>query len=150
MPKAAPTKRRVKKKPRERVEKDGRWYTKSRGVELTRCNNTKTEAEFFSFILSHCRSLLRKWSPKTAKKQEGKRAYKGPDKRTKFEYHCEGCDKWFKDKEIQMDHITPCGGMNGFDKIAGWFERALCEKDGFQRLCLTCHARKTSEERKGE
>lgn len=121
-----------------------------RGIPLTRCSNTLTEARFFAFILSHCRRITIKWKPKNDKLQEGKRPYTGTDKRTKFEYSCEICNGWFKGKDIEIDHIVPCGGINSFTKIAGWFERALCEVDGFQRLCKSCHNTKTQKERNSE
>jgi len=145
-----PKKTRKTKKPvKVRKFEMGRWWSK-RGVELTRCSNTLTEAQFFAFILSHCRRITARWKPKYDCLEEGKRPYTGTDKRTKFEYHCQGCDHYFKAKEIQIDHIIPCGGINGFDRIVGWFERALCENDGFQRLCLACHLIKSNKERRGE
>lgn len=125
----------------------GTWLS-PKGVPLTRCSNTMTEAEYFAFILSHCRRITRKWKPAFEKMDDGKRPYTGSDKRTKWEYQCEACLGWFKGKEIDLDHIIPLGGINGYDKIAGWFERALCEKEGFQRLCKPCHLIKTNEERK--
>lgn len=147
-----------KKKNKERICVDGKWYRKLKsgklGVELTRCNNTMSEAEFFAFILSHCRRLTYKWQPATTKLNEGRRPYTGADKRVKWEYNCECCGVWDRKatknyrQGIQIDHIIPCGGINRFEVISTWFERALCEKDGFQRLCGECHNKKTRDEKK--
>tara|TARA_A100000171_G_scaffold53092_1_gene76737 strand:+ start:12822 stop:13265 length:444 start_codon:yes stop_codon:yes gene_type:complete len=143
-----PKKTRAKRKPRKVVERDGKLYT-VRGVELTRCSNTKTEAEFFAFILSHCRRLTNKWKPAYDKLEEGKRPNESSNKRLKWEYSCEICNNWFPKSFIDIDHIVPCGGINGFEKIEPWFRRALVEKDSYQRLCKDCHKQKTQQEKQG-
>jgi hypothetical protein len=132
---------------RKVIEKDGKYYT-PRGVELTRCSHTMTEAQFFSFILSALRRATKYWTPKMEKMREGRRAYKGDNKRIKWEYQCEQCLTWVLQKDIEMDHIIPCGGMNGWDKLVPWCQKAFVEKEGYQRLCKNCHLTKTSEERK--
>ncbi len=137
-------KRQTKKK-RKITEKDGKFYT-PRGVELTRCSNTKTEAEFFSWIRSNCRKMTTRWKPRFDKLAEGKRKSESDNKRLKWEYSCEECEGWFPGSQIEIDHIVPCGGLNGWDKILPWFKNALVEIDGYQRLCKTCHRIKTNEE----
>lgn len=137
-----------KKAPRKTQIIDG-VICSVRGIPLTRCGNTMTEAQFFSWILSNARRLTIRWKPRNDKLNEGRREYKGPDKRTKWEYSCEICCLWFKRKEIELDHIEPLGGMSCFSDIERWFRRAFVEKDGFRRLCVGCHHKIThSEENK--
>ena len=137
---------RKKKKQRTVIEKDGKFYS-VRGVELTRASHTMTESAFWAHILSALRKATRFWKPAVDKLNEGKRPNMSSNKRLKYEYHCECCNKWFPQKEIELDHIIPCGGINGPDKVAGWIERAFVEIEGFQRLCNTCHNKKTLLER---
>lgn len=138
------------KKKRKIIEKNGRFYT-SRGVELTRASNTKTEADVAAMVLSGLRRVTKYWKPKMDCINDGKRPYIGPNKLQKNEFHCEGCNKYVKQSEIHADHIVNCGGISGdnwMDKIKPWLIKALVERDGYQRLCVTCHKSKTAEERK--
>ena len=138
---------KTKKAPRKRIQIDGVWYS-VRGVPLTRASGTKTEAEFWSFILSALRKATRFWKPAVDKKTEGRRPSQSANKRLKWESLCESCNKWVAEKDIEIDHIVPCGGINGSDKVVGWIDRAFVEINGFQRLCKTCHLKKTNEESK--
>lgn len=131
-------KEKPKKKKKARIEKDGKYYT-ARGKELTRCSNTMTEAQFFSWILSNARRLTLRWKPRGDCLLEARRPYKGPNKRQQWEYNCSICNGWFSAKEVEADHIVPCGGIKSFDGIQGWYERALVEKEGFRVLCKECH-----------
>ena len=143
----------TKKNTHGRVEIDGRWYrlrsNGKPGVELTRACNTMTDAEFFSRILSFARRGTKFWPPAMACKLASKRPYKGSNKLQKWEYQCSLCKKWFKDKEIQIDHIIPLGGINSIDKIKDWYIRAYPEIEGYQMLCrAVCHKIKTALEKK--
>jgi len=135
-----------------RVCIDGKWYrlrsNGKPGVQLTRAGNTITEAEFYQRILSFARKGTKYWPPAMACKLAARRAYKGNNKLQKWEYLCAQCNKWFKDKEIQIDHITPLGGINGLDKIVEWYTRAYPEIEGYQMLCKkNCHSAKTRKEK---
>lgn len=135
------------KKKRVIIERDGKFYTK-RGTQLTRASNTLSEAEFFSWLLSGMRRLTKYWAPKIQKKNEGRRKSQSDNKRLKWEYSCEECLNWFPEKQIEINHIIPCGGINSFEKIEGWCRRAFVEKEGFSRLCISCHRILTNEERR--
>lgn len=135
------------KKKREIIERDGKFYTK-RGTELTRASNSMSESEYFAFILSALRKATRFWLPKMQKLEEQKTKYTGTDKRIKWLYKCEICAKLVKRSEIEVDHITNCGGMNSYEKLVPWCQKAFVEKEGFQVICKSCHKIKTAEERK--
>ena len=53
------------------------------------------------------------------------------------------CNTWHIMKNIQVDHIIECGSIKSFEDIGPFLERLLCEKSGFQVLCLDCHRKKT-------
>ena len=119
----------------------------ARGVALTRCSNTMTEAEFFSWLLSNVRRSTIRWKPRNDQLNVYRVEYKGTDKRTKWHYRCENCSGFFKRKEIEVDHIIPCGGISCFEDIEGWYRRAFVEKEGFRVLCKECHNRRTQQDR---
>lgn len=117
-------------------------------VAKTRNAGTMTESAFWSFIRSALRQKSRWWKPVTECKNKSRRAYKGPNKRQKFEYQCAECDGWFPEKKINVDHIFPAGSLNSAQDLAGFVERLFCEADNLQVLCETCHNRKTAAEKK--
>jgi 5-methylcytosine-specific restriction endonuclease McrA len=125
--------------------------TKSRksSVPKTRNAGTLTESQFWSFIRSALRQKSRWWKPITQCKMKSRRAYKGPNKRQKFEYQCNVCKGWFPDKKINIDHIIPAGTLRCADDLPGFVERLFCEIDNLQTICMDCHDVKTKNEKDG-
>ena len=116
-------------------------------VIKTRNAGTMSESAFWGFIRSALRQKSRWWKPITQCKQNAKRPYKGVNKRQKFEYQCSKCKKWFPDKQINIDHITPAGELNKADDLPGFVERLFVEESGLQCLCQNCHNEKTKQEK---
>ena len=108
---------------------------------------TMSESAFWAFIRSALRQKSRWWKPVTQCKLNAKRPYKGSNKRQKFEYQCNKCKKWFPDKQINVDHITPAGELNKADDLPGFVERLFVEESGLQCLCQNCHNEKTKQEK---
>lgn len=127
--------------------KKARKTAKPRVVK-TRNAGTMTESAFWSFIRSGLRQKSRWWKPITECKLKAKRAYKGPNKRQKFEYQCKSCKNWFPEKQINVDHICPAGSLNSAQDLPGFVERLFCEQDNLQVLCENCHNIKTQNEKK--
>lgn len=121
----------------------------------TRCSGTMTEAAFRGWILSALRSLSRKWKPANdAWKLNTRIKPKDVPGRHRTEHKCAQCGVWLPRKTkqnargIELDHITPIGGLSSLDKLKQWVQRAFVEIDGFQKLCSDkCHAAKTAKER---
>lgn len=107
---------------------------------------TMTESAFWSFIRSALRQKSRWWKPITECKLKAKRAYKGPNKRQKFEYQCKECKNWFPEKQINVDHTIPVGALNCAEDLPGFVNRLFCEVDNLQILCSSCHDTKTKHE----
>ena len=116
-------------------------------VIKTRNAGTMSESAFWAFIRSALRQKSRWWKPVTQCKLNAKRPYKGSNKRQKFEYQCNKCKKWFPDKQINVDHITPAGELNKSDDLPGFVERLFVEESGLQCLCQNCHNEKTKQEK---
>lgn len=118
-------------------------------VLKTRNAGTMTESAFWSFIRSALRQKSRWWKPITECKMKARRAYKGTNKRQKYEYQCNECKGWFAEKQINVDHIVPAGSLNCAQDLPGFVERLFCEIDNLQVLCEKCHDRKTKLEKNG-
>jgi hypothetical protein len=115
---------------------------KTTRVPRTRASNEWTEAQFWAFLRSHLRAMSMFWPPAHEVLKKGRRPYKGPDKRRKWEYQCENCQQWFPEKQIERDHIVPCGSLKCYEDIPGFVERLLCEVDGYRLLCKKCNQRR--------
>jgi hypothetical protein len=115
-------------------------------VARPRNAGTMTESAFWSFIRSGLRQKSRFWKPITECKMEARRPYKGPNKRQKYEYLCNSCNKWFQEKKINVDHREPVGALNCSADLPGFVERLFCEVDNLQCLCSSCHDDKTKKE----
>jgi len=121
---------------------------KTSRVPKTRNAGTMTESAFWSFIRSALRQKSRWWKPITECKMKARRAYKGPNKRQKFEYLCNSCKTWFPEKQINVDHMVGAGSLNCGQDLPGFVDRLFCEQDNLQVLCTTCHDHKTKLEKK--
>jgi hypothetical protein len=72
------------------------------------------------------------------------------------QYRCEGCNKIFKQKELEIDHIDPVIDIKlGFTTWDDYIHRLFVEPDKLQALCAVsnadgtksgCHAVKTQIE----
>jgi len=115
-------------------------------VVKVRNNKTLTESGYWGLVRSTLRRGFRFWKPMMIVKQENRRKYVGLNKRQKWEYQCNVCKGWFKDKEIQVDHIIPVGSLKCSEDLARFLER-LTPEQGFQVLCKEDHKKKTLKER---
>jgi 5-methylcytosine-specific restriction endonuclease McrA len=112
-------------------------------VARTRAGESWTEARYWSFI----RGLLRQGFNKYPVKFKVKNANRRRDGR-RFEYPCALCNDWFPDKEVQVDHIRPCGSLKSYDDLPSFVSTLYCESDNLQVVCTTCHQAKTNDERR--
>lgn len=117
---------------------------KTERVPRTRAGGEWTEAGYWGFIRNHLRLMSRRWPPRKQVLLTNRREYRGKSKQQKWEYQCQKCGQWYQAKEINVDHVTPAGQLLSYDDIGPFVERLLCEADGLQVLCKTCHKRKTN------
>lgn len=67
---------------------------------------------------------------------------------------CEVCGQWVGSTHIAIDHKDPVVPPDGFpahfdmwDRITLFLKRLWCDKSNLQRICDTCHDKKTYQER---
>ena len=102
--------------------------------------------DHFKWVKSHLERLSYKWPPRTEAMKSSRRISQLSDKRTKWEYQCNHCKDWFKQSQVQLDHIVP-KGRYAQDTFFVWLERLFCHAQGFQVLCKPCHVIKSNTER---
>lgn len=118
---------------------------KRQSVQRTRNMNTLTEAEFFSKIRSALRNISRFWKPIQEAKKRARRKYTGRNKLQKWEYKCAACGKFFKEKEVQIDHSIEVGSLKSYNDLPQFCERLFCEDiSKYKCVCKPCHQEKTN------
>jgi len=101
----------------------------------------------FNWVKSHIERLSYKWPARSKATAAARRKSTLTDKRIKWEYQCNHCKDWFKGKDVQLDHVVPKGRYCP-ETFFVWLERLFCDVAGFQVLCISCHNKKTAEERR--
>ena len=110
-----------------------------------------SEAAYWGAVRSALRSKMRYWVPAMQAKQAARRVNESDNPRLKWEFRCAGCGGWFADKEVQVDHVVPCGSLRCAGDIDGFLARLTPEDPAaFQVLCKACHNEKTQAERKNK
>lgn len=99
----------------------------------------------FKWVKPHIERISCKWAPRGKVLNNARRVSQLPDKRTKWEYQCNGCKEWFKKKYIQLDHIVPKGKYSK-ETFFVWLDKLFCPASGFQVLCIPCHKQKSATE----
>jgi len=106
-----------------------------------------TTAKFWSFIRSGLRAKFTRWPPKYAAYAEVRRPVKQKKGNQKWEYECALCNKWFKMKEVEVDHMEPCGSLKKWADLAGFTKRMFCSQEHLRILCKPCHKTHTKANR---
>jgi len=107
---------------------------------------TWTTAKFWSFVRSGLRVKWTRWPPKYEALNDVRRTVTG--KRHRFEYQCSACKDFFKQKEVEVDHIQPVGSLNDYKDLPGFVERLFTSKQGLRVVCKPCHKEITQRNRK--
>lgn len=62
-------------------------------------------------------------------------------------YECAVCKQWFKEEEIEVDHVEPVIPLEGWAGFDISIPRLFCPAAGLQILCQAkCHAAKSAHE----
>ena len=107
-----------------------------------------TTSKFFSFIRSAIRNKFTRWPPKYEVLNAAKSCVpKDRGGRQKFEYKCSICEGKFAQKNVEVDHIIPCGSLKSFEDLSGFAERMFCSAEHLRVVCKPCHKKVTAAER---
>lgn len=117
-------------------------------IDRPYAGGTWTKAKFFGFLRSALRLASRKWPPRSSVKNEARRPYVGPNKRQKWEYHCQGCGMWLAGNKVEVDHVRPCGKLSNYDDLPDFVRRLFCEAQELRVLCESCHQNLTRCQKK--
>ena len=105
------------------------------------------DSKFKYFIINLLRKGTFKWIPrgeakKRAKVQNG--TYKNGN--PKYGYQCNICKATYASGDVQVDHIEPVIGPEGFTTWDDYIHRMFCPVDNFQVVCSECHDKKSAKE----
>lgn len=108
-----------------------------------------TLARWKAYIVGVLRSGTQRYPPKYETLNAAKTVKKVNAKtgRIAQHYKCAECLTDFPLKEVQVDHIKPIVGPEGFTTWDDYIPALYCQKDNLQVLCKEDHARKTKRER---
>lgn len=108
-------------------------------IPRTRNGGRWTEAQYWGRLRSALRQTFRWWEP-------GKQAMAAA--KVGKRYRCAACDGLFLRKQVQIDHIVPCGSLRCLADVGPFLARLTPEDPrAYQVLCESCHQRKTNAER---
>lgn len=105
-----------------------------------------TDARFWAFVRSGLRAKWVRWPPRYEALRNARRAVKG--KRHKWEHKCARCKKWWKQCDVQVDHIVPVGSLRQYSDLDGFVRRLFVPATGLRILCKTCHYKITPHPKK--
>lgn len=116
---------------------------------LTRNASTWSESRYWSGVRSALRKLFRfNWLPAKLALEAARRRYTGLNKLQKWEFQCALCKLWFLRKDVELDHVVPCGSLRCASDIQAFLERLHPEDiNAYAVLCKPCHLAKTKQER---
>lgn len=104
-----------------------------------------------SFVIGKLRNSFKKTPMFSEVRNAAKEEYYVESKHGKqmrrVHFKCNSCGEFFKDKEIDVDHMDPVVNPDtGWIDYNDFIERLFCQADRLQVLCKPCHKAKTSKD----
>jgi hypothetical protein len=98
------------------------------------CGGTMTKSAFFGAIRAFLRQRWMYSCP--FRKEVLKQAYSSLLKK----WQCNECKKMFLKKEVEVNHIEPCGSLKDYDEIKTFHDRLFVDDiSKLEVLCKHCH-----------
>jgi len=122
----------------------------NRGVSFHSVQRKKGSMENKEFYI--LLRAIKRWFSRSAKHKRVMDKGKHPSQRGPrggSRYVCEKCGKLFARKDIQVDHIDPVIPLNKKALGLSWnyiISRLDCPEENLQRLCKSCHKKKSIKE----
>lgn len=104
-----------------------------------------TEARFWQYIRSALRRAWSRFPARYATLADAKMPYTGNNKLQKFCYKCAVCENTFQQKQVEVDHIIPCGTLSSWGDLESFCKKLFCSKEGLRVVCKPCHKALTSK-----
>lgn len=99
------------------------------------------------FIIAALRRSTYRWPPRYEAKNLARRGKQlNKNNRMVWMYECYICNQLFEDKQVQMDHIIPICGDEGFRNWDEFLDNILCDIPNWGVACKPCHKAKTKRE----
>lgn len=113
-----------------------------------------TKTQYFQFIRSALRRAFMRYPAGYKAMEPYTRIVDVLQKNGKIkkqkEVECQMCKGWFKPSHVQMDHVTPCGSLKGYEDFEPFVSTLFCGTDNLAPLCKeTCHPIKTLADKNG-
>ena len=107
-----------------------------------------TTARKRNFLVSLLRSGTRRWPPKYEALANAyiETRINPKSGRLAKHYQCAICSGAFTSTSMEIDHIKPVVGAEGFTTWDSFIERLFCPVENLQAVCKTCHKEKTKRE----
>ncbi len=97
------------------------------------------DIKFRYWLISTLRRASYRWEPRYRTLVEARVA--------RGQYKCNICDQIVGRKDINIDHIIPVVGPEGYVDWNTYIKRMFCDRSGFQAICTKCHDIKTATEK---
>lgn len=69
-------------------------------------------------------------------------------KKNLVQRQCQVCGEWSSSSKMAVDHVVPVISIDdGFNDWNEFITRLWCDRSNLQRICNTCHDKKTQDER---
>jgi len=80
-----------------------------------------------------------RWPAKFAVLKKAQRKSMSANKKLQYEYQCSQCKQWHPQKNVEVDHIVPCGKLQEYNDLPGFVERMFVGEDKLRLVCKPCH-----------
>ena len=105
-----------------------------------------SNSKFWGFIRSGLRAKWSRYPVKFEVLNSARRSAKN-NPRAKWEFHCKQCEGWFLNKDVEIDHIIPCGTLRSYEDLPQFVEKLFCGADDLRVVCKPCHKLITKAEK---
>lgn len=93
------------------------------------------------FAVQALRRASLRWRPRNEARILARTERKINDATGRLAWHskCKTCGLEKPDGQMELDHLVPVIGKEGFTNFDNYIDRLYCEVNNFQILCTNCH-----------
>lgn len=102
-------------------------------------DGTLSNSQFFGMLRSALRQKSRFYHSIKVARERSRVPYTGINKRRKWMYRCEICNRLYNGDEINIHHRFECGSLTSFEDLVGFTQRLFCDSKDLIVACNECH-----------